>query len=172
MMQMPRVCITRGFRVPESQFDRKTSFQTRPNPPGGAQTKNVDWSAAKTPPFGGNGGKERGSTGARLSRGACIKTTTPVLYPSPKPKCGDLTSRSERPFWGHILEAGLGSRPVSAAGSEASRLGSSSRTLWRGSVSRPRPPHFLFPTIFIARRRIPHPAKPPHQTRVITPNHA
>ena len=52
MMQMTHICITRGFRVPESQFDRTTSFQTRPNPPGDAQLENVD------------------AAGARLSRGA------------------------------------------------------------------------------------------------------
>ena len=30
-------CITRRFRVPESQFERKTSFQTRLTPPGDVQ---------------------------------------------------------------------------------------------------------------------------------------
>ena len=42
MMQMTHICITRRPCVPESQFGRTTSFQTRSNPPGGAQTRNVD----------------------------------------------------------------------------------------------------------------------------------
>ena len=64
MMQITHICITRGFRVPESQFDRKTSFQTRLNPPGDALPQNVD-------------------SGARLSRG-----TTPVLYTGTNPDRG------------------------------------------------------------------------------------
>ena len=43
MMQMTHICITCGFRAPESRFQPKTSSQTRPKPPGDAQTKNVDW---------------------------------------------------------------------------------------------------------------------------------
>ena len=65
MMQMTHICITRGLRVPESLLDQKTSFQTRPTPPGDAQPENVD------------------SAGPRLSRGAHV----PSLGDHTRPAC-------------------------------------------------------------------------------------
>ena len=103
-MQMTHICITRGFRVPESQFVRKTSFQTRPNPPGDVR---------RIPPRARTQPENVDCAGARLSRGASL-SATPALCPH---SGSDLTSRSELPFWGHRFEAGLGSQRVSRAGS-------------------------------------------------------
>ena len=74
MMQMSYICITCGSRVPESRFQPKTSSQTRPNPPGDAQTKNVDSLGSIRVPHVRVGVPPTGSLG---------RTATPVLCPPP-----------------------------------------------------------------------------------------
>ena len=39
---MTQICIARALCVPESRFCQRTPSQTRPSPPGDAQTRNVD----------------------------------------------------------------------------------------------------------------------------------
>ena len=145
MMQITHICITRGFRVPESQFDRKTSFQTRPNPPGGAQPENS--SVARTPPFGGAGGKERG-----------------VLHVD----CGDLSSRSEHPFWGH---GAVG--PVSAPGTSvayaSSRAGSAGVRLFTPTT--PVPPPVGDDVRRLTSTNRPGPTRHPRRCEPVPPGH-
>ena len=162
MMQMTHICITRRPCVPESQFDRKTSFQTRPNPPGDAQPENpsvATWPVRLGhPPFGGAGGKERGSTGARLSRGACIKTITLLPWPQP-------------PLWGSRPGCRFSGRPRprSAIQPPPPYSAQAPSPLVLGSLN---PCLVIRISTFVIAPCPKNPAKPPHQPRVITPNHA
>ena len=89
-------CVTRSLSVPESQFDPKTSFQTRPKPPGGHQPKLA----------AGVLGPQNG----RLSARPILSARPLGPQPSDRHKTPDLSSRSQRPGWGTKLEAGLGSQ--------------------------------------------------------------
>ena len=109
VMQKNHSCITRSPGVPVSRFQPKISFQTRPNPPGDAQTKNVD-----------------STIGARLSKGARVHPFARVraalrprpAHPSPvPPPVGDdvrrLTSTNRPATTSHPFGAAC---PVSATG--------------------------------------------------------